>query len=47
MQDSGPEPSVVKGLNRRAFRRSFFLETLWNDDALTAFVVFDGGASFG
>jgi PTS system mannose-specific IID component len=30
MQDSGPEPRVMKGVNRRAFVRSFFLETLWN-----------------
>jgi PTS system mannose-specific IID component len=30
MQDFGPEPRVMKGVNRRVFVRSFFLETLWN-----------------
>lgn len=30
IRDSEPEPCVMRGVNRRAFGRSFFLETLWD-----------------
>jgi PTS system mannose-specific IID component len=34
MQEKALDPTVMKGVGRRVFRRSFFLETLWNYDKM-------------
>ncbi|MBM4326694.1 MAG: PTS system mannose/fructose/sorbose family transporter subunit IID [Deltaproteobacteria bacterium] len=34
MRQDNPEPGLMKGVGRRVFVRSFFLETLWNYDKM-------------